>query len=122
MNPESSKNARYMLFATGIAAGTIIAMVDNLVLSGVITPFIIAAMLLAAAGTSGIIWRWQGWIVAVGIWICDPLVHLSKHLLGLPDTLSPNTYMSILLLTLFMFVISFFGLSFGVLVRKITKV
>ena len=121
MIPDTQKNFQFMLIATGAAAGMIIAMVDNFVFSGEISPIVIVAMLLAAAGTSGIIWRWQGWLVAGTAWLCDPLVHLMKHILGLPDTLHPNTYLSILMLTVLTFVISAFGLSIGVLVRKLTS-
>lgn len=122
MIPDTKKNFRFMLLATGAAAGIIIAMVDNFAFSGEVSPIVIVAMLLAATGTSGIIWRWQGWLVAVAAWLFDPLVHFIKHILGLPDTLHPNTYLSILMLAVFTFVVSAFGLGFGVLVRKITNV
>jgi asparagine N-glycosylation enzyme membrane subunit Stt3 len=58
-------------------------------------------MLLAVTTTAGALLGQRGWVAAAGTWVCVPLAHLVKHVLGLPDTVHPNTYASILLLAAF---------------------
>jgi hypothetical protein len=79
-------------------------------------------LLIIVTVTSGIKLGWRGWILAFPLWICIPLAHLIKHILGLPDTLHPNTYASILMLAVFTLVVSTFGLLGGVLMRKLIKI
>jgi len=47
------------------------------------------------------------------------LAHLVKHVLGLPDTLHPNTYTSILYLAAFTLVVATVGTGSGVLLRRL---
>jgi hypothetical protein len=105
----------------GLAAGVAIAYVDNVAFKGEASPILIVALLLIATGTSGAIWEKRAWIAAAATWMCVPSVHLVKHILGLPDTLQPNTYASILLLAVFTFVIAAVGTGFGVLVHTLKK-
>jgi len=51
--------------------------------------------------------------VLVGAWV--PAAHLAKHVLGLPDTLHPNTYRSIAMLTAFCLVVSLVAAYLGAL-------
>lgn len=88
---------------------------------GEVSPIVIVALLIVAAATSGVIWGWLGWFVTVSAWICVPMAHLIKHLLGLPDTLNPNTYSSILMLALFSFVVSTIGLLGGDLLHRLKR-
>jgi hypothetical protein len=53
-------------------------------------------------------------------WACVPLAHVVKHVLGLPDTLQPNTYKSILMLAAFTFVVAALGTGGGLLIRRLT--
>ena len=103
----------------GLAAGAAIVYVDNHAFEGEVSPIIIVAMLLAATATAGAIWGRRGWITAAAAWACVPLAHLVKHLLGLPDTLHPNTYTSILYLAAFTMVVATAGTGCGVLVRRL---
>ncbi len=105
----------------GIAVGFAISAVDNFAFDGEVSPVLIVALLLGASATFGIIWGWRGWTAMVSAWICVPLAHLIKHLLGLPDTLNPNTYTSILMLAGFTLVVSAIGFSGGIVVRKVTN-
>jgi len=123
MGSKNFTSSQTMLFAaTGLGAGLLIAAIDNFAFKGEVSPLVIVAMLIVVAGAAGVIWGWHGWIVAVFAWVCVPLAHLVKHVLGLPDTLNPNTYISILMLALFTFVVSTIGLAGGVFLRKLAKV
>ena len=108
------------LVAIGTAAGIAIAAVDNFAFGGEVSPIVIVAMLFGVTAIAGGLFMWRGWIVAACIWVCLPLAHLIKHLLGLPDTLNPNTYVSIIMLAAFSFLVAAIGVGVGVLVRRIT--
>jgi hypothetical protein len=109
-----------MQVGIGFVAGAAIATVDNIAFEGEVSPIVIVAMLLAATGTAGAIWGWRGRIAAAAAWVCVPLAHLLKLLLGLPDTLHPNNYASILMLAVFTLVVATIGTGCGVLVRRLT--
>lgn len=105
-------------FAVGSVTGIAIACVDNLAFGGEVSPIVIVALLVAATATFGGLWGRGGWTAAVAAWMCVPLAHLLTHVLGLPDTLQPNTYTSILLLAAFTFVVATLGTGAGVLIHK----
>jgi hypothetical protein len=50
------------------------------------------------------------------------LAHLIKHVLGLPDTMQPNTYTSILMLAAFTLAVATIGTGCGILLRRLTAV
>jgi hypothetical protein len=103
----------------GLVAGAAIVFVDNWAFEGEVSPIIIVAMLLAATAMAGAIWGRDGWMTAAVTWACVPLAHVVKHVLGLPDTLHPNTYTSILYLAAFTLVVAIGGAGCGVLVRRL---
>ncbi|HMV87097.1 MAG TPA: hypothetical protein PKC13_16450 [Blastocatellia bacterium] len=105
-------------FGAGLFAGLAIAYVDNFAFAGEVSPIVIVALLLLATGLASSIWGQRGWIAAVGVWICVPLAHVVKHVLGLPDTLHPNTYTSILMLAAFTFVVTALGAAAGLLIHR----
>jgi hypothetical protein len=105
----------------GLAAGAAIGYVDNFAFEGEVSPIIIVALLLAATATFGAIWGRGGWIAAVGTWACVPAAHVIKHVLGLPDTLHPNTWVSIMYLAAFTLVVAIIGTGSGVLLRGFKK-
>jgi len=105
--------------ATGLAAGAAITWVDNFAFEGEVSPIIIVVMLLAATITAGAVWGRRGWSAAAAAWVCVPLAHVAKQVLGLPDTLHPATYLSILYLALFTLVVAAFGTACGVLVHTL---
>jgi hypothetical protein len=108
-----------MLFAIGLMAGLTIGYVDNCTFYGEVSPIIIVGLLLAATTIAGGVCGRSGWIAAAATWACLPLAHLFKHVLGLPDTLHPNTYTSIVYLAAFTLVIATSGMGCGVLVRRL---
>ncbi len=110
-----------MRLLVGLIAGAVIVFIDNFAFQGEVSPIVIVIMLLVSTITVGAIWKWHAWITAVTLWICVPMAHVVKHLLGLPDTLHPNTYTSILMLAVFTFVISAIGFLFGTLINRISK-
>lgn len=110
------------LACVGLVAGVSLAALDNFAFGGEVSPVIIVAMLLAATGVAGVIWDRRGWVAAAAAWICVPLAHLIKHVLGLPDTLQPNTYTSILILAAFTLVVATIGTGCGILLRRLTTV
>jgi hypothetical protein len=109
-----------MYLGAGLVAGAAIVYVDNCAFEGEVSPLIIVALLLAATAMAGAIWGRSGWIAAAVTWACVPSAHILKHLLGLPDTLHPNTYTSILYLAAFTLVVTTGGTACGVLVRRLT--
>ncbi len=110
-----------MRFLVGLIAGAVIVFIDNFAFQGEVSPIVIVILLFVSTITVGIIWKWQAWIAAATVWISVPMAHVIKHLLGLPDTLHPNTYTSILMLAVFTFVISAIGFLFGTLINRISK-
>jgi hypothetical protein len=110
-----------MRLLVGLIAGIIIVYIDNFAFQGEVSPILIVVMLLFSTIIVGALWKWHAWIAAVTVWICVPAAHVVKHLLGLPDTLHPNTYTSILMLAIFTFVISAIGFLFGTLINRISK-
>jgi len=118
MKPIPSKWPMHL--GAGLVAGAAIVYVDNCAFEGEVSPLIIVALLLAATAIAGAMWGRSGWIAAAVTWACVPLAHLVKLLLGLPDTLHPNTYTSILYLAAFTLVVATGGTGCGVLVRRLT--
>jgi hypothetical protein len=102
----------------GLAAGAVISAVDNVISDGEVSPIVIVAMLFTAAAAAGLFWGRRGWLVAFAVWALIPTAHLAKRLLGLPDTLHPNTYASIVMLAAFSFVVAAVGIACGLLARR----
>ncbi len=103
----------------GFAAGGVIAAVDNLAFEGEASPMIVVALLLASTAAAGATWRGRGWLASAAAWAWVPAAHLAKRLLGLPDTLHPNTYASILVLAGFTLVVAAAGTGCGLLLRRL---
>jgi hypothetical protein len=106
--------------AIGLVAGAAIAAVDNVLFEGEASPIVIVAMLLVTTGTAAAVWGWRGCLISVSTWAWVPGTHLAKRVLGLPDTLHPNTYASILMLAAFSFAVAAAGAGCGLLVRQLT--
>ncbi len=102
----------------GLAAGCGIAAIEAWAAGGHVSPVAIVALLLAASGAIGAVWQWRGWPGALAAAAPMPAVHLTKHLLGLPDTLQPNTLDSVVMMALFALAVSGAGLSGGALLRQ----
>ena len=105
--------------AIGFGAGAAIAYVDCCAFEGEVSPIFVVAFLLTATGISGAIWGRSAWVAVAVMWAWLPLAHVVKHVFGLPDTLHPNTYMSILYLATFTLVVATGGTTCGVLARRI---
>lgn len=120
MNSIAFRSKWPLRLGVGFGAGVAIMYVDNFAFEGEVSPIIIVAMLLAATATAGAIWGKRGWVAAVAAWACVPLAHVVKHVLGLPDTLQPNTYKSILLPAAFSFIVATIGAGCGLLIRRLT--
>jgi hypothetical protein len=103
----------------GVIGGAAVAFVDNCAFEGEASPILIIALLLAATATAGAIWGRSAWITAAAIWACVPSAHVVKHFFGLPDTLHPNTYTSILYLAAFTLVVAMVGTACGMLIRRL---
>lgn len=108
-----------MRLAVGLFVGAMIVVVDNFAFEGEASPIVIVAMLLAAAAIVSAVWGQRGWMPIGVLWVCVPLTHLVKHVLGLPDTLHPNTYRSILYLAAFTLCVVIAGAGAGLLTRKL---
>lgn len=105
-------------FTCGLSllAGGLISAVDNLSFGGEVSPIVIVILLAAASATLVFFLR-HAWVTAFALWICTPLVHVAKHLAGLPDTIQPNTYFSIAMLAIFTLIVSLAGSGIGAALR-----
>jgi hypothetical protein len=103
----------------GLIVGATIAAVDNFAFNGEISPIVVIAMLLAATTTAGLTPERLGWVTAGAVWIWVPGAHLVKRILGVPDTLHPNSYKSILMLAVFSLVVTAAGTGCGLLLRRL---
>ncbi len=111
--------ARTVVIGLAIAFGVAIAAVDNLALAGEVSPVVVVGMLLVATAIVGILSPRRAWLPALAVWVWVPLAHLVKHVLGLPDTLHPNTYASITMLGAFSLIVALIGMACGGLVRRL---
>ena len=107
-------------FGCGVAVGMAIVAVDNLAFEGEVSPIVIVVP-AACRHNDGRRHLGSAWLdrlrCNMGLRAARNLV---KHLLGLPDTLHPNTYTSILMLGAFTFVVAALGTSCGMLVFRNT--
>ena len=110
---------RFLPAALGLACGASTIYVDNVAFGGEVSPIVVVIMLLAAATAGAAIWGPRGWPVAATSWASVPGAHLVKHALGIPDTLHPNTYLSILYLALFTLCVSAAGVACGAAIGKL---
>ena len=117
INPKNNIAKLPGRIACGLVIGAFIAFIDNVAFEGEVSPIVIVALLFVTAAAAGFLWGWQGWNVASTAWICVPLTHLVKHMLGLPDSIHPNTYNSIFMLALFTLLITAIGLTGGALLH-----
>jgi hypothetical protein len=107
------------MVAIGIAAGLAIAAIDNFASHGEVSPIVVIALLFLASAACGFAWSQRGWVASAAAWLCLPSAHLVRHLLGLPDSLHPNTYTSILMLAAFTLVVAMIATGCGIALRSI---
>ena len=106
------------LASAGLAAGAAIVWVDNFAFGGEVSPIVIVVLLLVATTVFAATWGRSGAIAAALTWMCIPLAHVIKHALGLPDSLHPNTYLSILMLGGFTLLVAAIGTGAGMLIHE----
>jgi hypothetical protein len=117
----TTRTSRLLRNGVGFIAGVGIAAVDNFAFGGEVSPIVIVGMLLIVSGAVGIVWSLRGVVAAGMIWILLPLAHIVRHAFGLPDTIHPNTYMSILMLGIFSLAVTGAGFGFGVALRRLLR-
>ena len=110
---------RSVRLISGLVAGVAIAGVDNYAFGGEVSPIVIVALLFLVLAGMGALWGKAGIPPAVIVWVCVPVSHAAKHALGLPDSLHPNTYLSILELAGFTLAVSCVGALLGLLLNRV---
>ena len=121
MNSKNNRMGAVILMAAGLGAGALIAFIDNAAFQGEVSPIVIVALLGLGTAAAGLLWSWRGAFAAAAAWVVLPSAHLLKHLLGLPDTIHPNTYLSIFMLAVFTLLIALIGFAGGVFLRRLAK-
>ena len=112
------KSLKWLIpFCFGLAAGCAIAWIDNVAFQGEVSPIVIVVILFIAAFIAMLVWGRQGWVAAAATWVLVPSAHLAKHILGMSDTLHPNTYTSIAKLAAFTLFITAFGAAAGFMIH-----
>ena len=104
--------------AFGLVAGALAIYIDNVAFEGEASPIVVVITLLVVTATAAAVWGRRGWLANAIAWACVPAAHVAKHLLGLPDTLHPNTYRSIAMLAVFTLVVAVVGTAAGTLVHR----
>ncbi|HTQ98696.1 MAG TPA: hypothetical protein VMH83_01850 [Candidatus Acidoferrum sp.] len=115
---NSSNKLPSLLLGSGLVAGAALAAVDNILFRGEVSPIVIVGLLLAMTITAGALWGSRAWLAVVTCWLWLPAAHVVKHVAGLPDTIQPNTYTSILLLAAFTFAVAAIGWALGLLIHR----
>ena len=118
MNTEGFLRLRMTRISIGLVVGAAVSAIDHFASGGEVSPIVIVFLLLAASGAAGLIWGRGSWVVTAAVWVWLPCTHLVQHMLGLPDSLYPNTYTSILMLAVFSLVVITAGTGFGILLRR----
>jgi hypothetical protein len=116
MPPEEKSTTATSACGLALLAGGLISAVDNLAFGGEVSPIMIVILLLAASAAFAFFLR-HAWATALAVWIFTPLVHVAKHLAGIPDTIQPNTYASIAVLAIFTLIVSLAGAGIGAALR-----
>jgi hypothetical protein len=102
-----------------IAIGGIIAAIEGQAFGGEISPIPIVALLFFTSVGFAAFQGASSWSCSLGLWFPLSTSHLVKMVLHLPDTLYPNTPRSLLLLSVFTLLVSFFGFGAGLLVHRL---
>ena len=95
MTPPAPVSSITFQALVGSTAGLAIAYLDGSLFRGEISPIIVLGLLGAAGLAAGMIWRWRGIVSTLCAWVWLPLAHVIRHAAHLPDTVQPNTYLSI---------------------------
>jgi hypothetical protein len=112
--------ARAAMIAAGLVLGAALSAIDLFVEGGEVSPIVVVVLLFATTGFAGLAWGARGWRVAVPCWACLPLSHALLRLLGLPDTLHPATWGSIVRLAAFTATVAVTGTGSGLLLRRLS--
>ncbi len=117
MDRAKKASAMAALIASGL--GLLIAALDTAAPFGDDSSKLTILLWLMAGGSLGFVmpsrpWRWA---MLVGPWL--PLTHLLAHVLGLPDSIHPNTYATILTLVPVSLAVCSVGAYGGALTRRL---
>ncbi|MFN7977531.1 MAG: hypothetical protein U0P30_05300 [Vicinamibacterales bacterium] len=101
----------------GLVSGLAISAVDLYAAGGHVPPVMIVVLQIVASGTVGGLWGWAAWPGAIAVAAPLPAVHTIRHALGWPDTISPNTWDSIVMMGLFALAVAGAGFAAGAVLR-----
>jgi hypothetical protein len=116
--PASRRSVRQSLASLATVSGISISAVENFTFGREITPIAVAALLLLATFSAGLVGTKRPWLAAALVWFWIPAAHFVKHALGLRDTLHPNTYSSIAMLAAFSLFVCLMGVGGGAAIRR----
>ncbi len=113
---QSFVSQKVIPLAIALAGGLLISAVDNFAAGGEISPLMILPLLVVGAALLGGVWGFRAAPALVCFWFPLPAAHAVKRILGLRDTLHPNTYASIAMLAIFSFGLCAvtFGIASGI--------
>jgi hypothetical protein len=120
MNKNMLRYASPTRLTVGLLIGAGLFYLDGYAFGGEVSPIVtIGCVLFAIAGLS-LTWGMSSWIAASITWVMLPLGHVVKHALGIPDTIQPNTYLSIAGLAVVTLAAAIVGGAVGMLIRRLS--
>ena len=105
----------------GLLIGLGLVYIDNYAFDGETSPIVIVGCLFVAVACVCAVWGAGAWIAALFAWAPVPAAHVLKHVLGMRDTLQPNTYTSIGLLAACTLAVATVGGALGLFGRIIGR-
>jgi hypothetical protein len=120
MTKTSPRHPLLLRPTVGLLIGAVLVYLDGYAFSGETGPIVTIGCLLVATVSLSLTWSTGAWVAASIAWVMLPLGHVIKHSLGIPDTIQPNTYISIAGLAAVTLIAATLGGGLGLLIRQLS--
>ena len=120
INKTSPRHRLLLQLTVGLLIGAGLVYLDGYAFGGETSPIVTIGCLLVATAGLSLTWGTGAWVAASIAWVLLPLGHVVKRVLGIPDTIQPNTYISIAGLAAVTLVAAIVGGGVGLLTRRLS--